>query len=238
MFGTHHSKMMILIRHDDTAEVVIHTANLIVRDWRNMTQAVWRSPILPMLQAAASESDDGAELPIGGGERFKRDLLNYLRAYDDKRPVCRPIIKELARYDFSAVRGSLIASVPGRHNVNDPSEAQWGWSAMRSALRCVPVSQKGQSEVVVQISSIATLGPTETWLRNTLFGALEAARRPSSLKPNFKVVFRPLTRSEGRWMVMRPARRYILKFNRSNKASSWSISSPSSVTGQMTLPEG
>lgn len=28
-FGTHHTKMMILFRHDDFAQVVIHTANMI-----------------------------------------------------------------------------------------------------------------------------------------------------------------------------------------------------------------
>jgi tyrosyl-DNA phosphodiesterase 1 len=32
MFGTHHSKMMILLRHDDTAQVIIHTANMIAKD--------------------------------------------------------------------------------------------------------------------------------------------------------------------------------------------------------------
>jgi hypothetical protein len=30
-FGTHHSKMLVLFRHDDRAQVVIHTANMISR---------------------------------------------------------------------------------------------------------------------------------------------------------------------------------------------------------------
>jgi tyrosyl-DNA phosphodiesterase-1 len=30
-FGTHHTKMLILFRHDDLAQVVIHTANMIKR---------------------------------------------------------------------------------------------------------------------------------------------------------------------------------------------------------------
>lgn len=29
IFGTHHPKMMILFRHDDTAQIIIHTANMI-----------------------------------------------------------------------------------------------------------------------------------------------------------------------------------------------------------------
>ncbi|KAK6352316.1 hypothetical protein TWF730_009146 [Orbilia blumenaviensis] len=38
-FGTHHTKMLVLFYHDDTAEIVIHTANMIPWDWSNMTQA-------------------------------------------------------------------------------------------------------------------------------------------------------------------------------------------------------
>ena len=30
-FGTHHSKMLVLFRHDDQAQVIIHTANMIPR---------------------------------------------------------------------------------------------------------------------------------------------------------------------------------------------------------------
>ncbi|KAI0588190.1 tyrosyl-DNA phosphodiesterase [Pyrenophora tritici-repentis] len=78
-FGTHHSKMLILFRHDDTAQVVIHTANMIHRDWANMTQAVWASPQLPMLsQASQSLSDSDKTYPIGSGQRFKSDLLRYI----------------------------------------------------------------------------------------------------------------------------------------------------------------
>ncbi|KAF7553847.1 hypothetical protein G7Z17_g3315 [Cylindrodendrum hubeiense] len=84
MFGTHHSKMMIIFRHDDTAQVIIHTANMISKDWTNMTNAVWKSPILPK----TSEEVNATPLidqPVGNGERFKSDLTNYLRSYDRRR---------------------------------------------------------------------------------------------------------------------------------------------------------
>ncbi|KAK0701842.1 tyrosyl-DNA phosphodiesterase I [Lasiosphaeria miniovina] len=222
MFGTHHSKMMILLRHDDTAQIVIHTANLIVRDWTNMTQAVWLSPRLPLLPttstqdgsenyspaaattvaAASSQDDQEEEIPkTGSGAKFKIDFLNYLRSYDTRRVTCRPIIETLSKYDFSAVRGSLIASVPGRHNIHDRSRTQWGWAAMKQALRDVPVQyhtatsssttkttgKEKAPEIVVQISSIATLGPTDSWLKTTLFRALSGGRGRPLLK--FKVVF-------------------------------------------------
>ena len=196
MFGTHHSKMMILLRHDETAQVVIHTANMIVRDWTNMTQAVWLSPRLPLMKPSQqSPSDEGAK--IGSGAKFKIDFLNYLRAYDVRFPTCKPIIDQLVKYDFSAVKGSLIASVPGRHKLHDnSSQTKWGWAAMAQALKAVPLTPTTQSTITVQISSIATLGPTDAWLQNTFFRALAGGRRDNTTTtlqqrkpPSFKVLF-------------------------------------------------
>ena len=196
MFGTHHSKMMILLRHDETAQVVIHTANMIVRDWTNMTQAVWLSPRLPLMKPSQqSPSDEGAK--IGSGAKFKIDFLNYLRAYDVRFPTCKPIIDQLVKYDFSAVKGSLIASVPGRHKLHgNSSQTKWGWAAMAQALKAVPLTPTTQSTIAVQISSIATLGPTDAWLQNTFFRAFAGGRRDNTTtilqqhkSPSFKVIF-------------------------------------------------
>ncbi|KAI0132463.1 tyrosyl-DNA phosphodiesterase [Xylariales sp. AK1849] len=186
IFGTHHSKMMILFRHDDTAQVIIHTANMISKDWTNMTNAVWQSPPLPLLEGSNASSQSDAQ--VGNGHRFKADLLSYLRAYNTNRDVCKPLVESLERYDFSAVRGAIIASVPGRHAVeDDPNVTRFGWAAMKHALRSVPL-QPGKSEIVVQISSIATLGGTDVWLQRTLFESLSSPGR-SDPKPSFKVVF-------------------------------------------------
>ncbi|KAK6852523.1 tyrosyl-DNA phosphodiesterase [Apiospora arundinis] len=182
MFGTHHSKMMILFRNDDTAQVVIHTANMISKDWTNMTNGVWSSPMLPL------SKEEKQDFTIGSGYKFKSDLLSYLRAYNDKRSVCRSLVDSLAKYDFSAVRGTLIASVPGRHDVEtDPRETRWGWAALKQAMRAIPV-QPGKAEVVVQVSSIATLGGTDSWIQRTLFDSLSSAAKSTS-RPSFKVVF-------------------------------------------------
>lgn len=187
MFGTHHSKMMILLRHDDTAQVVITTANMIPRDWANMTQGVWQSPLLPL--AGGEQPGAGEAPPTGSGAKFKIDLLNYLRAYNTKRAVCKSLVDKLAGFDFSAVRGALIASVPGRHAIHDDSPTRWGWAAIKQTLRTVP-AQEGTAEIVAQVSSIATLGPKDAWLRATFFAALsQAATGPSTPKLNFKVVF-------------------------------------------------
>jgi tyrosyl-DNA phosphodiesterase 1 len=199
MFGTHHSKMMILFRHDDSAQVVIHTANMIAKDWTNMTNAVWKSPQLPLLPEGHHDGDlsklehsydssDPAEL--GGAKKFKIDLLRYLRAYNARKPILQPLIAALVRHDFSDVRAALIASVPGKHNLHDRSQTAWGWPALKAALRHVPV-QGGKSQVVVQISSIATLGGTDAWLQKCLFDSLSMTEGQGKMmsKPSFKVVF-------------------------------------------------
>ncbi|KAK4041942.1 tyrosyl-DNA phosphodiesterase I [Parachaetomium inaequale] len=197
MFGTHHSKMMILLRHDETAQIVIHTANMIIRDWTNMTQAVWLSPRLPLMKPSQLDSNSPEEAQIGSGAKFKLDFLKYLRAYDTRRTTCKPIIDHLIKYDFSAIRGSLIASVPGRHKLNNASPTKWGWAAMQQALSAVPVSPASNPEIAIQISSIATLGPTDTWLKNTFFRALSGGipkpppqqPPPQPQPPSFKVIF-------------------------------------------------
>lgn len=188
MYGTHHSKMMVLFRHDDTAQVIIHTANMIPKDWTNLTNAVWKSPLLPKMTESAIEEQSLQQKAIGSGERFKLDLLNYLRAYDRRRLICKPLIDRLNEHNFSAIKAALVASVPGRHDIHDLSETPWGWNAMRRHLRSIPCAP-GEPEVVVQISSIATLGPKDDWLRKTLFGPLATTQNQGSTKPGFKVVF-------------------------------------------------
>lgn len=188
MFGTHHSKMMVLFRHDDTAEVIIHTANMIPKDWTNMTNAVWRSPRLSKLPAESKKSPEYSSLQIGNGERFGADLLNYLRAYDSRRITCGPLVDKLSQYDFSSVKGALIASVPGKHDIHDLSDTAYGWSAARRYLSSVPCKE-GNAEIVTQVSSIATLGAKDTWLQKTLFDALAISKKKTLPRPKFKVVF-------------------------------------------------
>ncbi|KAF2964442.1 hypothetical protein GQX73_g9137 [Xylaria multiplex] len=123
----------------------------------------------------------------------------YLRAYNKVRNVCGSLVEELTKYDFSAVRAALIASVPGKHDVDqEPEVTRWGWQGLKETLKSVPV-QPGASDIAVQISSIATLGATDTWLQRTLFDSLAASKPsfqqlPSSAssrnpRPNFKIIF-------------------------------------------------
>ncbi|OMP88829.1 putative tyrosyl-DNA phosphodiesterase [Diplodia seriata] len=181
-FGTHHSKMMILIRADDSAQVVIHTANMVPKDWTNMTNAVWRSPLLPLLPetcqphhstpASTSESrisgTSNARHAIGTGQRFKVDLLRYLSAYGKRLST---LTKQLVRYDFSTIRAALVASTPNRVKLDDtnPDErTSWGWVGLREVLSQVPLAATDDDEhtTVAQVSSIATLDQAGAWLRH------------------------------------------------------------------------
>ncbi|KAF1813329.1 putative tyrosyl-DNA phosphodiesterase [Eremomyces bilateralis CBS 781.70] len=185
-FGTHHTKMIVLLRHDDCAQVVIHTANMIPFDWTNMTQAVWRSPLLPRHSNSASQSPQSAT--IGSGDRFKIDLIRYLKAYSGR---LNSLIQQLENYDFSAIRAAFIGSVPCREKVTEANPSQFtsfGWPGIREILSTIPhhFSNSGLPNIVIQMSSVATL--YEKWLEN-FFSALKTSAGPKLSNPTVHIVF-------------------------------------------------
>jgi tyrosyl-DNA phosphodiesterase-1 len=204
-FGTHHSKMLILFRHDDHVQVIIHTANMIHRDWANMTQAVWVSPPLP--QTSSRQSESTAFHPIGSGKRFKFDLLRYLGAYGKR---LENLTTQLKDYDFSSVRAAFLGSAPSRQKpaAANPSTTAFGWLGLSQILSSVPVrtlEDNSRPHIITQISSVATLGAAPTWLSHfqsilsccskteeignegtTLFTKPKLTKAPT---PKFSVVF-------------------------------------------------
>ena len=189
-FGTHHSKMLVLFHHDDTAQIIIHTANMISRDWGNMTQAVWQSPMLPLLPSTAETSPSNQvdlEAPaIGSGERFKVDFIRYLKAYGNR---LKTLTSLLADYDFSTIRAAFLGSAPSRQK---PAAAQpmkqtsFGWLGLQEILSTVPIKENSKAasppHIVIQISSIATLGAAPTWLSCFQAALARSAIRPSTSK--------------------------------------------------------
>ena len=119
---------------------------MIPGDWANMSQAVWRSPLLP-LQASTSRSESESLGTIGSGARFKRDLLAYLNMYGNKKTG--PLVRQLAQHDFNAIRAALVASVPSKQKVGEmdsKKETLWGWPALKDTLRHVPLSTEAKEE--------------------------------------------------------------------------------------------
>ena len=148
-----------------------------------MCQAVWRSPLLPLLES--KETEEGR--PHNVGRRFKFDFLSYLQSYGQK---LRGLIAKLRPYDFSEVKAALIASTPCRQSVSAKPEKEtlWGWQALKDVLKGFPV-RSGFSHIVVQISSVATLGAEDSWLRKTLFDALSTNAISAAPASRFSIVF-------------------------------------------------
>ncbi|CAO1603606.1 hypothetical protein XANCAGTX0491_007188 [Xanthoria calcicola] len=191
MYGTHHSKMIILFRHDDTAQINIVTGNFIVRDW-SMCQAVWRSPLLPLQTVPSTLQDTLGPFPMGGGYRFKRDILRYLNSYGQRRTG--PLTAELKRYEFSSIRAALVASVPGKQNLKDTDpdqETLWGWPGLKHVLRSLnPQTPEKKPHIVMQCSSVASIG--KKWFEHfqkmlRYHESFQAS--PSSPMPRFSLVF-------------------------------------------------
>ncbi|KAF2673472.1 tyrosyl-DNA phosphodiesterase [Microthyrium microscopicum] len=162
-FGTHHSKMMVLFRHDGFAQVVVHTANLIPFDCENMTQGVWLSPLLPGLKDDGRD-EEGEEHALGTGERFKVDLLRYLKQYGRKT---KELVTQLEAFDFAAIRAAFIASAPTKEMLNESSTSDYtafGWPGLKQVLKTINKASKADDTVVMQVSSIATLN--EKWIDN------------------------------------------------------------------------
>lgn len=125
-----------------------------------MCQAVWQSPLLPLMSITPGTSGV-ASAAIGTGERFKRDLLAYLEAYGDKKTGS--LVKQLKRYDFSAIRAALVASVPSKQRINntDSKKATWGWPALKDILRQIPLDQTDKARdpsrkphIVIQVRRV------------------------------------------------------------------------------------
>lgn len=191
-FGTHHSKMLILFRHDDRAQIIIHTANMILKDWTNMTQAVWRSPLLLPSLVPMSTGPHA----IGSGLRFHIDLRAYLLAYEKK---LQRLIDQLASYDFSGIRAAFLGSAPSRQILSETKPAlqtSFGWLGLQQVLSSIPVPPKKEARkkphIVLQVSSIATLGAVPTWLSHfqSALSRSRLSQQPlNTSRPNFSVIF-------------------------------------------------
>ena len=159
-----------------------------------MTQALWRSPLLPLLPESTSEPGSPASLcALGSGERFKQDLLAYIHIYSRLASLAA----KLSLYDFGTVRAALVASVPRKQNIvgQENTKHLWGLPGLARILRNIsgshqttsstsknviasdgatsqdPGSQgKESARIVIQVSSVASVG--EKWLRDFFLPAL------------------------------------------------------------------
>ncbi|KAI8601656.1 tyrosyl-DNA phosphodiesterase-domain-containing protein [Dissophora ornata] len=178
--GTHHTKAMFLFYRDGTMQFVLHTANMIERDWRNKTQGVFKTGRLtkkPQPSGLATCS-------------FERDLLEYLQRYSNHIEIT----SKISQYDFTGVRGVLVGSVPGKFS--GPEKNKWGHMRLRAVLRQqveIPKENLQGSKMICQISSVGSLGKdSQDWLRGEFEMSLNAHRNSNymtSSKADLCVVF-------------------------------------------------
>ncbi|KGL93773.1 Tyrosyl-DNA phosphodiesterase 1 [Charadrius vociferus] len=166
-FGTHHTKMMLLL-YEEGLRVVIHTSNLIAEDWHQKTQGIWLSPLYPRLPQGTTGSAGESET------NFKSDLISYLMAYNS--PTLKEWIDLIQEHDLSETRVYLLGSTPGRYQGSD--KEKWGHLRLRKLLKEHASSIPAQESwpVVGQFSSIGSMGADGSkWLCSEFQESLVAA---------------------------------------------------------------
>ncbi|XP_078191720.1 tyrosyl-DNA phosphodiesterase 1 isoform X1 [Callithrix jacchus] len=154
-FGTHHTKMMLLL-YEEGLRVVIHTSNLIHADWHQKTQGVWLSPLYPRIVDGTHKSGESIT-------HFKADLISYLMAYN--APSLKEWIDAIHEHDLSETNVYLIGSTPGRFQGSQKDN--WGHFRLRKVLKdhASSIPNEESWPVVGQFSSIGSLGADESkWL--------------------------------------------------------------------------
>nr|XP_039264827.1 tyrosyl-DNA phosphodiesterase 1-like [Styela clava] len=197
-FGTHHTKMMFL-KYKEGIRIVIHTANLVERDWFQKTQGIWVSPLFIECQSSSKIEKSTFS--------FKHDMLEYLKEYK-KHPDLTKWIDLINSHDLSTANVILIGSVPGRHK--DSMFRKWGHLKLAKVLNSyVESSFVNEWPVIGQFSSIGSLGNDKDkwmckeWLKSLSstkpqrFGSLNAPSKKATLKLIFPTVDNVRTSLEG-----------------------------------------
>lgn len=179
-FGTHHTKMMFL-KYDAGIRIIIHTANLVEKDWHQKTQGMWLSPLFP---PASGQGEKGSAFS------FKEDLLEYISTYNKPNLNCWCDI--IRSHDLTSAKVVLVGSVPGRHKGMEMHK--WGHPKLAKALTAYTKSDIAGWHVVGQFSSIGSLGTDkDKWLCGEWLRNLSAHQKKSGLgtlqKPSLKLIF-------------------------------------------------
>uniref|UniRef100_A0A8C4MZR4 Tyrosyl-DNA phosphodiesterase 1 n=1 Tax=Equus asinus TaxID=9793 RepID=A0A8C4MZR4_EQUAS len=154
-FGTHHTKMMLLL-YEEGLRVVIHTSNLLHADWHQKTQGIWLSPLYPRIVHGTHSSGESTT-------HFKADLISYLMAYN--APSLKEWIDVIQEHDLSETNVYLIGSTPGRFQGSQKDN--WGHFRLRKLLKehASSIPKAESWPIVGQFSSIGSMGADESkWL--------------------------------------------------------------------------
>ncbi|KAF5093921.1 hypothetical protein D0Z00_003792 [Geotrichum galactomycetum] len=176
-YASHHTKMMILGFGPDPAQIqiVIHTANLKDFDWDNMTQGVWMSPRLARLKPGQTNTS-----------QFFHDFCDYLYNYGT---ITRDLVKMLSCYDFAPIRAVLIASVPCSTRRGCKDYTKYGLHRLHAEVAKLALLSSDTDHIVANVSAISSLGPTNDYLINQVFRALNGCTANREPPIATKIIF-------------------------------------------------
>ncbi|TYH61491.1 hypothetical protein ES332_D07G055800v1 [Gossypium tomentosum] len=112
----HHPKLLV-VQREDSIRVVITSANLVAKQWENVTNTVWWQDF-----PRRREPDYLSLFSISYGEMnnsrsdFAAQLAGFMASLIVDVPGRSHWIVELTNYDFTNAMGYLVASVPGMHS--------------------------------------------------------------------------------------------------------------------------
>lgn len=145
-----------------------------------MTQGAWISPRLKKIDALSTHSHTA----------FQTDLVDYLSQY--KLPTTKQLIPVIQTFDFTLVNAVLVGSTPGKYQAGSREYNKWGLNKLWNSLAKLECGGERTDRIQVQVSSIASLGATDTYFtpvfRNVLNGQApqigkSAARATTELLP-------------------------------------------------------
>ncbi|KAL9274932.1 Tyrosyl-DNA phosphodiesterase 1-like protein, partial [Drosera capensis] len=114
----HHPKLLV-VQREDSIRVIITSANLVSKQWNNVTNTVWwqdfpradlpdYSSLFSQVHRKGSDCNPRAD--------FASQLAGFIATLLVDVPSQAKWIDELTKYDFKRASGYLIASVPGVHS--------------------------------------------------------------------------------------------------------------------------
>ncbi|XP_040973269.1 uncharacterized protein [Gossypium hirsutum] len=112
----HHPKLLV-VQREDSIRIVITSANLVAKQWENVTNTVWWQDF-----PRRREPDYLSLFSISYGEMsnsrsdFAAQLAGFMASLIVDVPGQSHWIVELTNYDFTNAMGYLVASVPGMHS--------------------------------------------------------------------------------------------------------------------------
>jgi tyrosyl-DNA phosphodiesterase 1 len=105
-------------------------------DFRNMTNAVYLTELLPLKDKDTPTS------------AFETALLDYFKFYGPSRTA--HLVSRLSQHDLTSVKAHFVASVPGKFTGDD--RPKWGLSRLQFLLKTIPCSTR--SELIAQVPTL------------------------------------------------------------------------------------